>query len=127
MLADAYAVAEDEVGIFHRFTHSHVIHNSRLQNTPVVLNQGVLEYRKQTATPSSNGVHAGVDHPSKPMPLAVGAQVMGLGQIDDTDDDNMTVATRTDDDVAGDAVRHVLGQFEAGDDDDDDEIVLDLP
>lgn len=93
-----------------------------------MVNQGVLEYRKQTVTTGSNGVHVVTDHPSKAIPLAGGAQVLSLGQVDDTDDDNMTVATRTDDDVVGDAVRHVLGQFEAGDDDDDDyeEIVLDL-
>lgn len=62
---------------------------------------------------------------STPEQLPLQHELAGPGS--DTDDDGATVATRTDDDLVGDAVRHVLGAFEAEDEDDDyDEIVWNI-
>ena len=46
------------------------------------------------------------------------------GQGSDTDDDNVSVITKTDDDLVGDAVRQVLVAFE-NEDDDYEEILFD--
>lgn len=54
-------------------------------------------------------------------------QAEAVGANSDTDDDNMTLATRTDDDLLDDAVQHALDALEAEDDDEDyEEIVWNL-
>ncbi|THH29500.1 hypothetical protein EUX98_g4699 [Antrodiella citrinella] len=107
IIVDAHAVVEDE-------------------NTPVASVDGRFEYRKPTAAPrtepTSNGLHRASHATVHATALQAEPEVAGQGY--DSDDDNMTVATRTDDDLVEDAVQHVLDAFEA--EDDDDEIVWNL-